>query len=70
MTTKRFWSNLNSRERRRAVVSLILGALILVALVGYKLNQSGVTEKKEEGTKRDISLDPKMLEEFLYVEIT
>jgi conjugal transfer pilus assembly protein TraB len=62
------WEGLEPGRKRTAIISLVLGIILIVSAVGYMTNRSARPERKAEQDTRDIKLEPGILQKSLYQE--
>jgi len=65
---KEKWDKLTPEKQRTMVVVLVVGLVIVVGSLGYNVSKSSRPAKAVEEKKKDISLEPKLLEKSLYRE--
>ncbi|NKE70161.1 TraB/VirB10 family protein [Candidatus Manganitrophus noduliformans] len=62
-----FWSGLTAKQKRKGILALLVVAVLGVGVWGYRLSRGGSTSPPVE-QKKEISLEPKMLEKSLVME--
>ena len=65
---KKIWGELDPNKKRKLVIFIVIGGILLLTIIAYKIrthNAPPVTKKME---KKDISLEPKLLEKSHYNE--
>ena len=66
---KQIWNSFSPGRKRTVSLLLIALFVIVTGFVGYKFTRSPSTEQKPPvEKKKDISLEPKLLEKSMYME--
>lgn len=65
---KAFWSGLTSEQKRKWVLSVLIVAVLALGTLGYKMTRGSSTASAPVEAKKEISLEPKMLEKSLVME--
>src|SRR5581483_2824378 len=65
---KAFWSGLTSEQKRKWVLSVLIVAVLALGTLGYKMTRGSATASAPVEAKKEISLEPKMLEKSLVME--
>lgn len=70
--TKKQWDNLPAEKKRIAVIGAVVGIIIVLSVGGYYATRSEkpVVSQKAVNTKKEISLEPKLLEKTYMAEST
>ncbi len=65
---KQFWASLNPKEKHRMTIAGLVLCLFLGSMALYKMTHSSAEVKQPSQKKKEISLDPKVLEKTAYNE--
>lgn len=66
---KQLWSSLTPERKRTVSVLLIVVTVIVMGIIGYKFSRSSSPEQSPSvEKKKNISLEPKLLEKSMYME--
>ena len=66
---KQIWNNFSPGRKRTVSLLLVAVFVIVTGVIGYKFTRSPSTEQKPSvEKKKDISLEPKLLEKSMYME--
>src|SRR5581483_11391038 len=65
---KAFWSGLTSEQKRKWVLSILIVVVLALGTLGYKMTRGSSTAAAPVEAKKEISLEPKMLEKSLVME--
>lgn len=62
-----FWSGLTAKQKRKGILAVLVVAVLAVGVWGYRTSRGGSASPPVE-RKKEISLEPKMLEKSLLME--
>lgn len=63
------WKNLTPQQKRAASLLFVAGIVLIICAIGYKVSRSNTVQTaKAEEKKKEITLDPKLLEKSMYME--
>jgi len=66
---KQLWSSLTPERKRTVSVLLVVVLVIVMGIIGYKFSRSSLPEQSPSvEKKKNISLEPKLLEKSMYME--
>lgn len=63
------WDELEPDKKKKVIIFSIIGLFIFLGLVAYQIRTPAVPEKEEEAKKKEISLEPRLLEKSQYNEM-
>lgn len=66
---RQIWNNLTPKRKRNVSILMVVVLVLVIGVIGYKFNRSPSTEQRlSVEKKKDISLEPKLLEKSMYME--
>lgn len=67
---KKTWKELDPNKKRKLIIFVVIGVILLFALIAYNMrtHNTSPTAKEKRIEKKDISLEPKLLEKSKYNE--
>lgn len=65
---KAFWNGLTAKQKRKGILAVLVVAVLAVGVWGYQSSRGGSSSSAPVEQKKEISLEPKMLEKSLVME--
>lgn len=66
---RQIWNNLTPKQKRNVSLLALASLVLVIGFTGYQFNRSPAREESRSvETKKEISLDPKLLEKSMYME--